>query len=113
MSPRLEELGYNNYWKVLNSKNFGVPQNRERVFCISIRKDVDLVGYEFPIGFSNGNIITYTLQKQVRKRKNECNLDELKLLLKTSKDISNLTIKNISEILNVKKTLVEHWFSLR
>ena len=107
---RLEELGYNNYWKVLNSKNFGVPQNRERVFCISIRKDVDLVGYEFPIGFSNGNIITYTLQKQVRKRKNECNLDELKLLLKTSKDISNLTIKNISEILNVKKTLVEHWF---
>ena len=45
---RLEELGYNNYWKVLNSKNFGVPQNRERVFCISIRKDVDLTGYEFP-----------------------------------------------------------------
>lgn len=26
----LEELGYKNYWKVLNSKDFGIPQNRER-----------------------------------------------------------------------------------
>ncbi|SNH23308.1 type II DNA modification methyltransferase [Streptococcus pneumoniae] len=30
----LDELGYNVEWKVLNSKNFGVPQNRERVFII-------------------------------------------------------------------------------
>ena len=32
----LEGLGYTNYWKVLNAKNYGVPQNRERVFVISI-----------------------------------------------------------------------------
>lgn len=32
----LEEQGYSNYWKVLNAKDFGVPQNRERVFVISI-----------------------------------------------------------------------------
>ena len=30
----LDELGYNVEWQVLNSKNFGVPQNRERVFII-------------------------------------------------------------------------------
>ncbi|MGL5802916.1 MAG: DNA (cytosine-5-)-methyltransferase [Cetobacterium sp.] len=46
----LEELGYNNYWKVLNAKNHGVPQNRERIFMVSIRKDLDC-GYEFPEGF--------------------------------------------------------------
>ena len=32
----LEGLGYTNYWQVLNAKNYGVPQNRERVFVISI-----------------------------------------------------------------------------
>lgn len=32
----LEALGYSNYWTVLNAKNFGVPQNRERVFMVSI-----------------------------------------------------------------------------
>ena len=33
----LESLGYKNYWQILNSKDYGIPQNRERVFCVSIR----------------------------------------------------------------------------
>lgn len=45
---KLESLGYNNYWQVLNAKDYGVPQNRERVFVVSIRKDVDTKGYKFP-----------------------------------------------------------------
>lgn len=32
----LEEMGYSNYWQILNAKDFGVPQNRERVFMVSI-----------------------------------------------------------------------------
>lgn len=36
----LEGIGYENYWKVLNSKDFGIPQHRERVFVVSIRKDL-------------------------------------------------------------------------
>lgn len=36
---RLEELGYNSYYQVLNSKDYGIPQNRERVFTISILKE--------------------------------------------------------------------------
>lgn len=47
----LEEAGYNNYWKVLNAKDYGIPQNRERVFIISIRKDIDDGEFEFPEGF--------------------------------------------------------------
>lgn len=46
----LEEAGYNNYYQVLNSKDFGVPQNRDRVFIVSIRKDIDK-GFCFPKGF--------------------------------------------------------------
>lgn len=33
----LSSLGYTNYWQILNAKDFGIPQNRERVFCVSIR----------------------------------------------------------------------------
>ncbi len=38
-----------NYYKVLNAKNFGIPQNRERVFIVSIRKDIDFK-FTFPVG---------------------------------------------------------------
>ena len=51
----LEELGYVNYWKVLNGKNFNVPQNRERVIMISIRKDVDKE-FQMPDGREDNGI---------------------------------------------------------
>lgn len=44
----LEEAGYNNYWKVLNASDYNVPQSRERVFIVSIRKDMDTGVFEFP-----------------------------------------------------------------
>lgn len=44
----LDLIGYNTYWKIINSKHMGIPQNRERVFAISIRKDVDTNGFTFP-----------------------------------------------------------------
>ena len=47
----LEELGYNSYWQVLNAKDYGIPQNRERVFVISIRKDIDNGTFKFPEKF--------------------------------------------------------------
>lgn len=47
----LEEAGYNNYWKLLNAKDYGIPQNRERVFIVSIRKDIDNGRFEFPAPF--------------------------------------------------------------
>ena len=44
----LDEIGYNNYWKVLKASDFGIPQERERVFIVSIRKDIDTGVFEFP-----------------------------------------------------------------
>lgn len=43
----LEQLGYKNYYQVLNTKDYGIAQSRERVFTISIRKDVNKV-FTFP-----------------------------------------------------------------
>ena len=40
----MEQLGYVNYYQVLNAKDYGIPQNRERVFTVSIRKDCVLRG---------------------------------------------------------------------
>lgn len=45
---KLEELGYRNYWEVLNAKNYGIPQNRERVFMISVLGEYH---YTFPKPF--------------------------------------------------------------
>ena len=39
---KMSELGYINYYQILNSKDYGIPQHRERIFTVSIKK------YEFP-----------------------------------------------------------------
>lgn len=44
----LEKLGYNNYYQVLNAKDYGVPQNRERIYVVSIKKDIDKGTFRFP-----------------------------------------------------------------
>lgn len=43
----MEKLGYKSSYQVLNAKDYGVPQNRERVFTVSIRNDLE-VDYQFP-----------------------------------------------------------------
>lgn len=43
-----EELGYTVYHKVLNSKDFGVPQNRERIYIVAFRNDIDSSAFTFP-----------------------------------------------------------------
>ena len=48
---KMSELGYNNYSEVLNSKDFGVAQSRNRLFVVSIRKDIDNNTFSFPSGY--------------------------------------------------------------
>lgn len=64
----LDELGYNTYWRVLNAKDYGVPQNRERVFAISIRKDIDDGKFEFPQPFDNGVRLKDVLEDNVDEK---------------------------------------------
>lgn len=44
----LEELGYTVFTQILNSKNFGVPQNRERIYIVAFRNDIAPKTFEFP-----------------------------------------------------------------
>lgn len=43
----LKSKGYQNFWRDLNAKNYGIPQNRVRCFMVSILSD-EFVDYEFP-----------------------------------------------------------------
>lgn len=54
---RLDEYGYNNYWKVLDAKDYGSAQSRERVFIISIRKDIDNNSFSFNNLRTNKNVV--------------------------------------------------------
>lgn len=60
-------IGYNNFYQVLNAKNYGVPQNRERIFVVSIRKDLEQF-FEFPKGFDNGIRLKDILENDVDEK---------------------------------------------
>jgi DNA (cytosine-5)-methyltransferase 1 len=44
----LDRIGYNVYWKVLTSKDYGIPQSRQRVWFVCFRKDIDKKDFQFP-----------------------------------------------------------------
>jgi DNA (cytosine-5)-methyltransferase 1 len=48
MLQLIDDMGYNSYWKVLNSKDYGIPHSRNRIYIVSIRKDIDDETFEFP-----------------------------------------------------------------
>ena len=48
ITKTFEKLGYRVFHKVLNSKNYGVPQNRERIYIVAFRNDIFSDGFEFP-----------------------------------------------------------------
>ena len=63
----LEDMGYTNYWQVLNAKDYGIPQNRERVFIVSIRNDIDKK-YTFPTPIKLELRLKDILEKEVDEK---------------------------------------------
>lgn len=64
---KLSSLGYVSRWARLNAKNYGVPQNRDRVFCISMRRDVAF-DYQFPEPFELKTRLEDVLEEEVSDR---------------------------------------------
>jgi len=71
----LDELGYDLQWQVLNSKNFGVPQNRERVFIVGHLRGTSRPQV-FPVGETNGQSLDYV--GAIMSEKNKKWLDDNK-----------------------------------
>lgn len=61
----LESLGYTNFAKVLNAKDYGVAQNRERIFLVSIRNDDVQPSYNFPEPFPLQRLLEDYLEPEV------------------------------------------------
>ena len=67
-TQELEEYGYNVYWKVLNAKHYGIPQNRERVYLIFIKKELDNGEFKYPESFDNGIRLRDILDDEVDEK---------------------------------------------
>lgn len=84
--PYEESVPYHLYWQVLNAKNHGVPQNRERVFLVGIRDDAD-------------NRFQFPREEHLTKR--------LKDVLESNVD-KKYDVDNISNIRRLSETLAKH-----
>lgn len=83
----LEDLGYSNHWRVLNAHDFGVPQNRERVFCVSILDSkmdfhfptISVAGKEINDILDSNNIVEsfYLDKKQAQEILNKIHIEEI------------------------------------
>lgn len=131
----LEQAGYKNYYKVLNAKDFGIPQNRERVFIVSIRNDIEQ-DFAFPAGEPLKMRLKDMLESEVdakfylSKAQIKCRLESNYNVRKTSiinsdlspticardykepkcVQISNLEPKILSDDLKIRKlTPLEYW----
>ena len=83
----MSELGYTNYYQVLNAKDYGIPQNRERVFTVSILGDGE---YVFPSEKSNGNLQDFLENNVNIKTKPSCERvfdKEYEQIITSSKEI--------------------------
>ena len=99
----LVKLGYNNYYKVLNSKDYGIPQNRKRVFTISIRNDIDN-GYKFPSPIE----LKYGIEKFLDK---DIDKNLFKICPSMNKAVIDKKVKliNKNEICNCITTKKNRW----
>lgn len=97
----LDDMGYNNYWQVLNAKDYGVPQNRERVFVVSIRKDIKQE-YIFPEKQKLKNKLKDLLENSVDSK---YYLDEktIDIFIKKDIDKTNFDVKDTLKIINNTK----------
>lgn len=59
--------GYYNHWKDLNAKDYGIPQNRDRCFCVSILAD-EFVDYEFPAPMPLTTVMKDFLEETVEEK---------------------------------------------
>jgi DNA (cytosine-5)-methyltransferase 1 len=63
-----EAAGYKIHWKVLNAKDFGVPQKRERVFIVGFRHEADSKKFSFPAPIGRNSVLYDVIEKQVDEK---------------------------------------------
>lgn len=98
----VESFGYYTYYDIVNSKNSGIPQNRERVFAMYIRTDIDTGYFTFPKPFDNGLRLKDILEEDVDE-KYYINSEKAKNLIQKLIDDETLTEDNL--LTNIEKRI--------
>ena len=57
------EIGYTAFKEILNSRDFGVPQNRERIYIVAFRNDIDSSNFEFPKPTDSSKVLKDIIEK--------------------------------------------------
>jgi len=83
---------YNIYWKIMNTKDYGIPQNRERIYIIGIQRDKDK-GFKFPIILKKKPNLTKFLDLKLQNKDTNC--VRIHLAIKKIKDIKYNKSKDI------------------
>lgn len=109
----LTEMGYFIQWEVRNSKNYGVPQNRERVFIkgyLRGRGRSEVLRVREDQREASAECEQVEIARPVLRRKYDCDITELKKTLRDAKKKSDYSVVRIAEHFGLPKTHVEHWF---
>ena len=60
----IENLGYKIFFKVLNASNYGLPQNRERIYFVAFRNDLNSESFSFPVSINQPISLLNILEKR-------------------------------------------------
>ena len=91
----------------MNAKDYGIPQNRERVFIVSIRKDIDTGTFKFPEGFPLQLRLKDMLEAEVDEKYYLSNKmkDYLAIITEKNKARGNGNIYSPSDVDGISKTI--------
>lgn len=105
----MEKYGYKNYYKILNAADYGIPQARERLYTISIHRDILQKEFEFPDIIPLQKDIKYYLDENVEWEKYKLGEAELKIFFRKDgqlcvKEATKLGYKEVNEydVINVE-----------
>ena len=97
----LRSKGYHNHWQDFNAKNYGIPQSRNRCFCVSILSD-EFVDFEFPDPIPLTTVMKDYLEEEVDE-KYYINTDKANKLIKQF--ITNNVIDGLKDRITIDLTI--------
>lgn len=96
----LEDAGYVVHWKNINAKDF-IPQNRNRVFIVAIRKDLDAGNFEFSEGFNDLDWLDYIDVNDLRSL-----TPRQQKMIDVSKGLNDSVKINIEGVVDFKHSII-------
>ena len=106
----VEELmscGYNVYFGVLNCKGYGIPQNRDRLYMVIIKKEVDNKKFKFPMQENKSGNLNDFLVIADEDNFYETSIAGIYMDKRIKPSVRNVYEKNINEIINSKKEIYQ------